>query len=514
MYKLLIVDDEKIVIEGLKSVVNWQEHQIEIAGSASDGEEALKEIMDKKPDIVLADIRMPKLNGLDLIQETKALNLDTVFIIISGYSTFDYARRAIQLQAVDYLVKPIEVEAIIHSIKTAVLKLEKIKNEKSAAQRMNEYQSVLEEKRVLDYILGQRFAEPDNDQKLQSFSFLNIGLKGIDWENENAAEKIQASIKCIKSHLENTKIQHFVYAIDSEIVIMISNTDSEPGNTLMHDLISLLFHVMNIRPVVGVSNIHGTIPNIKKAYSEAKEALKNGVFSNRLITHYKELETFNTSFDNRIIEKVDAYFNGKGPDLLTGMNLFIDTVFLNCQQNSLPPEKTKYVCFKIVNHFLEYIESEYEINKSGGERYSVYQELNQLQSYEEIKVWLEQFIGQSTANLTENHVSYNEKLIIDLKNFINANYKEPIVLDDLGKLFHKNPAYLCNLFSKAGGSTIFEYITKVRLNNAKRLLRTTNLKVSEICKQSGYENQKYFNQVFKKHIGMTPGLYRSQHILK
>ena len=123
MYKLLIVDDEKIVIEGLKSAANWQDHQIEIVGSALDGEEALKEIMNKKPDIVLVDIRMPKLNGLDLIKETKVLNLDTVFIIISGYSNFDYAKRAIQLGAIDYLVKPIEVEEIISSINNAILKL-------------------------------------------------------------------------------------------------------------------------------------------------------------------------------------------------------------------------------------------------------------------------------------------------------------------------------------------------------------------------------------------------------
>ncbi len=514
MYKLLIVDDEKIVIEGLNSAVNWQEHQIEIVGSASDGEEALKEIMNKKPDIVLVDIRMPKLNGLDLIQETKALNLDTVFIIISGYSKFDYAKRAVQLEAIDYLVKPIEVEEIVHSIKKAILKLEKIKNEKQATVQINEYQMALEEKRVLDYILGQRFVVPEKDQKLQSFSFFNIGLKGFDWDDSNNIEKIQASLESLKSLLENRKIQNFVYTIDSEIVIMILNAGSELGNDLVQDLVSVFFHDMNIRPLVGVSNIYVTISDIKKAYSEAKEALKNGLFSNQLITYYKELETFNHSFGNRIIEKIDTFFNGKGPNLLSNMNLFIDKVFLDCQKSSLPPEKTKYVCFKIVNHFLEYIESEYEINKSGGDRYLVYQELNPLRSFEEIRVWLEQFIGQSTANLNENHVSYNEKLIIDLKSFINANYKEPIVLDDLGKLFHKNPAYLCNLFSKAVGSTIFEYITKVRLNNAKKLLRTTNLKVSEICKQVGYENQKYFNQVFKKNIGTTPGIYRSQHILK
>ncbi|MEH7086047.1 response regulator [Neobacillus drentensis] len=514
MYKLLIVDDEKIVIEGLKSAANWQDHQIEIVGSASDGEEALKEIMSKKPDIVLADIRMPKLNGLDLIKETKNLNLDTVFIIISGYSKFDYAKRAIQLEAIDYLVKPIEVEEIVSSIKNAILKIEKIKTEKQTTERINEYQTALEEKRVLDYILGQRFAVSENDQKLKSFSFLNISLKGFAWEDSKDTEKIQVSLERVKNLLENRKIESFIYTIDSEIVIMFSNAGSELGNDLVQDFVSLIYHDMKIRPMVGISNVYETISDIKKAYSEAKEALKNGIFSNQLITYYKELEKFNHSFGNRIIEKIDTFFNDKSPDLLRSMNQFMDKVFLDCQKSSLPSEKSKYVCFKIVNHFLEYIESEFEVNKTGGERYLVYQELNQLQSLEEIKVWLEQFIEQSTAFLNENHVSYNEKLIIDLKSFINANYKEPIVLDDLGKLFHKNPAYLCSLFSKAVGNTIFEYITKVRLNNAKKLLRTSNLKVSEICKQVGYENQKYFNQVFKKNIGTTPGLYRSQHILK
>ncbi|MEH7747726.1 helix-turn-helix domain-containing protein, partial [Neobacillus drentensis] len=403
---------------------------------------------------------------------------------------------------------------IVSSIKNAILKIEKIKTEKQTTERINEYQTALEEKRVLDYILGQRFAVSENDQKLKSFSFLNISLKGFAWEDSKDTEKIQVSLERVKNLLENRKIESFIYTIDSEIVIMFSNAGSDLGNDLVQDFVSLIYHDMKIRPMVGISNVYETISDIKKAYSEAKEALKNGIFSNQLITYYKELEKFNHSFGNRIIEKIDTFFNDKSPDLLRSMNQFMDKVFLDCQKSSLPSEKSKYVCFKIVNHFLEYIESEFEVNKTGGERYLVYQELNQLQSLEEIKVWLEQFIEQSTAFLNENHVSYNEKLIIDLKSFINANYKEPIVLDDLGKLFHKNPAYLCSLFSKAVGNTIFEYITKVRLNNAKKLLRTSNLKVSEICKQVGYENQKYFNQVFKKNIGTTPGLYRSQHILK
>jgi two-component system, response regulator YesN len=514
MYKLLIVDDEKIVIEGLKSATNWKEHHIVIVGSASDGEEALKEIINKKPDIVLADIRIPKMNGLDLIKETKNLNLETVFIIISGYSKFDYAKRAIQLEAIDYLVKPIEVDEIVSSIKKAILKLEKIKNEKQATARINEYQIALEEKRVLDYILGHRFVDPEKDQKLNQYSFLNIGLKGFAWGDSKETEKLQVPLDCLKNLLENRGIDSFIFTIDSQIVIMFSNSSLEIGNDLVQDLVSLIFYDIKIKPIVGISNVYENISEIKKAYNEAKEALKNGIFLNQLVTYYKDLETFNHSFGNSIIAEINQFFIEKSPDLLSRMNLFVAKVFLDCKKSNLSPEKSKYVGFKIVNHFFEYIESEYEVNKSGVERYLLYEELNLLQSLEEIREWLEQFIDQSTEFLKENHVSYNEKLIIDLKSFINTNYKEPIVLDDLGKLFHKNPAYLCSLFSKAVGNTIFEYITNVRLNNAKKLLRSSNLKVSEICKQVGYENQKYFNQVFKKNIGTTPGFYRSQHILK
>lgn len=514
MYKLLIVDDEKIVIEGLKSATDWKEHHIEIIGSASDGEEALKEIINNKPDIVLADIRMPRMNGLDLIKETKNLNLETVFIIISGYSKFDYAKRAIQLEAMDYLVKPIEVDEIVSSIKKAILKLEKIKNEKQTTKQMNEYQIALEEKRVLDYMLGHGFVDPDKDRKLNRFSFLNIGLKGLKWGDSKETEKLQVPLGCLKNLLERRGMESFIFTIDSQIVIMFSNSSLEIRKDLVQDLVSLIFYDIKIKPIVGISNVYENISEIKKAYSEAKEALKNGIFLNQLVTYYRELETINHSFGNSIIEEINHFFNKKSPELLSRLNHFIAKVFHDCKESNLSPEKSKYVCFKIVNQFLEFIESEYEVNKSGGERYLIYEELNLLQSLEEIRDWLEQFIGQSTDFLNENHVSYNEKLIIDLKSFINTNYKEPIVLDDLGKLFHKNPAYLCSLFSKAVGNTIFEYITNVRLDHAKKLLRTSNLKVSEICKQVGYENQKYFNQVFKKHIGTTPGFYRSQHILK
>lgn len=514
MYKLLIVDDEKIVIDGLTSATNWKEHHIEIVGTASDGQEALEKIIKNKPDIVLVDIRMPKMNGLDLIKETRLHKLGTVFIIISGYSEFNYAKRAIELEAIDYLVKPIEVDEIVSSVKKAIIRHEKIKKEKQTNERMNEYRMELEEKRVLDYILGHKYEKSEMNQKVKKFSFATIALKGFKWEERLQTEKLHVLIDRLKVLLANRGFETFIYTIDRFIVIMFSNSSLEVSDELLKDLLTLVFHDIKLKPIVGISKTYENISEINKAYSEAKEAIRIGIYTNHSLTYYKELQNINNSIGNNIIEEIDHFFNVSNTDIFSRINSLIEHVVLFSKERKLSPQKSKYLCFKLVNHVLEYIENEYEVKNMGGDKYLLYEELNLLQSLEEISVWLEKFIKKTTDFLYDNKVSYNEKLIINLQSFLETHYKEPIVLDDLGKRFHKSPAYLCSLFSKAVGKTIFEYITNIRMKNAKKLLRTSNLKVSEICILVGYENQKYFNQVFKKNMGITPSIYRSHHILK
>lgn len=130
MYKLFIVDDEKLVVDGLKSIIEWEKHQIEVIGSAMDGTNALARILALKPHIVMTDIRMPGMNGLELIQHLREKAPDIVCLIISGYSEFNYAKSAIELEAIDYLIKPIELDEIVKSVKNAIVKYEKKQNEK------------------------------------------------------------------------------------------------------------------------------------------------------------------------------------------------------------------------------------------------------------------------------------------------------------------------------------------------------------------------------------------------
>lgn len=203
-------------------------------------------------------------------------------------------------------------------------------------------------------------------------------------------------------------------------------------------------------------------------------------------------------------------------DLLSSESLIDELLSYSILEN-LTPAKSQYLCFKLINHVFEYVHQEFDINVEAvlqEEKYLIFKQLNQLRTMEEHKVWLLKKIGKLVDYLSENQMSQKEKLLYEVKNYLKENYTQTIGLDEIAGKFHISPAYLSSLFSKNTGVTLFEYIINMRMEKAKELLRTTNNKISDICQQVGYENQRYFNQVFKKNIGTTPGNYRENHIVK
>ncbi|OAS89230.1 response regulator [Metabacillus litoralis] len=511
MYKLLIVDDEKIVIEGLNSAINWNENQIELVGSASCGKEALQKIVDMKPDIVLQDIRIPGINGLDLIQQAKQLNLDTVFIIISGYSEFSYAKRAIELEAIDYLVKPIEVEEILTSIKKAICKFDKLKEEKQIDKRMKLYETALDEKQVLEFILGNQNVHPDVLRNVNEYSFTVIDFKGFR-EEPSLEEKIHFITIGIKALLTEKGLQAFPYSIDKTITILVSN--SSQITDFLDGVFKLVSKYHNSDVAIGISQSYFDFSKVNHAYQEAKDLVKLGIFTNKIFTTYTDLENMNNIIGPSMIEEIDQYFTICKSDVFLEINDMIDHIINYSKQSRLSPNKSKFLCFKWAINLLEYIENEFELTNPVGERHEIYEKLNSLDSLDEMKAWLRRLASQMTDMLNNHKISYNDKLIMELKSYLKTHFREPIVLEELGEHFYKSPAYLCSLFSRSAGKTIFEYITILRMNSAKELLRTSNYKVSEIATKVGYENDKYFYQVFKKNIGITPSQYRSQHLVK
>jgi two-component system, response regulator YesN len=506
MYKLFIVDDEKVVIDGLLSVVDWHEHQVEVVGTALDGNSAYDLIVEAKPNIVMADIRMPGLNGLDLIQKVKSVNPETVFIIISGYTQFAYAKRAIELEAIDYLTKPIELDEIIATVKRAIEKYDQLRERKEAASKLEKYRAQVEEKHILHSLFGYPL-----DQILEGYTSCSVLV--TDCKSQRT-DKLVEMVKLLGSLGEHHRI--FSYGMEDHLVtIYFSFGNNEQESEFFDKLMSLYKNIL-AHPITGISGTLREITTLQQLYKEALEAFHVGLYLQQEVTHYRDLVNMNDMIGSSMIKRMDQFFLGRKIDLTSSGRLIDELLSYSIQEN-LTPAKSQYLCFKLINHVFEYVHQEFDINVEAvlqEEKYLIFKQLNQLRTMEEHKVWLLEKIGKLVDYLSDNQMSQKEKLLHDVKNYLKENYAQTIGLDEIAGNFHISPAYLSSLFSKNTGVTLFEYIITMRMEKAKELLRTTNNKISDICQQVGYENQRYFNQVFKKNIGTTPGNYRAKHLVK
>ncbi|WP_141434009.1 response regulator [Bacillus sp. 03113] len=514
MYQLVIVDDEKIVIDGLISLIDWKQFQIEIIGSASNGHEAYQCIIEKIPQIVLADIQMPGLNGLDLMSKVKKVYPQIEFIIISGYTEFEYAQKALKLEAIDYLVKPIEINDIINSIKKTVEKIKKHHTEKTKIEQIQKYKSDSEKKDILDIILGRSvdFTKRENPHK--TYQILTIGHKDLLW-NFYINEKFQEILKDLKRFFAENGHNAFIFLIEEIIVVLLSNTNKKPfHDSKLISISTILQKNTKVLPFIGLSNIYKEWANTHKSYKESKEAFQMGIFFNQVITYYSHLQKNNDTVMKQIIIDIEDHFK-KQEVIFDQIYPLLDQILITSIENKIYPDKSKYIYYLFIQSFSKYIQHNFDldIERILGEKIQIFESINGFRSIQDINYWIKSLISRTIQYLDENKISYKEKLIGDVKNYLNSNFDQCISLDDIGKCFHISPAYISSIFSKLVGVTIFDYMTEIRVTRAKVLLRTTNEKIHKICQQVGYENPRYFNHVFKKKVGKSPTEYRSEHFL-
>lgn len=189
-YKIFIIDDEPMVVKGLKQLVPWDEINCEISGTAKNGEEGLKLIKEDKPDIIISDIRMPKLSGLEMIEALKEIRQDMKFIILTGHRDFDYARKAIDLGVVKYLLKPTNIEDIKSAVLEAVMLLD---DERSIEDDIKELRVKLNEK-IIEEHSEISINDSEGEHKLKY-----LAVKGIDYMKENYNQKID--LQAVADHL-------------------------------------------------------------------------------------------------------------------------------------------------------------------------------------------------------------------------------------------------------------------------------------------------------------------------
>lgn len=524
MYKAIIVDDEVKICQLIRCLGKWETFQIEIIECCQDGETALECIFRERPDIVLTDIRMPIYDGLEIIQNVRKEGLETAFIVISGYKQFEYARQALQYGVVDFLVKPINENDLNIALEKAITSINDVR-------RREEADSILfnSERREKEQFLS-RIVSLNEDEKVSE-------------KLEKSAEKIQFEsevfqavlLKTNKQDLNQTEsvfsenIVHFVedmfqigetiaVARDGGIYILL-NYKKEEEPLIKNGFYEILKHIKQESdiygrfdvtlgvglPVYNIGQMHRSIQTAKVAWQERiirneREVIEYG----RLIQPDGKCEAYLQDEDwrelRRFLETCDV--NGIKMILRT-MEAGIGRANRISVQILL--EEVKQIIIMVQKQI-----SEDETDWSKAEE-SIFEEMRLCNTVSDLFLRLTHFSVTRIQAYHEEKIMAKKMPVLAAEKFLAQNYMKDISLEDMAKQVELSPAYFSKLFKSVEGKNYIDYLTELRLEKAKDLLKTTNQPIKTIALEVGYPNEKYFHKLFKKVVGIKASEYRKLH---
>lgn len=507
MINVLLVDDETIVREGLKHLIDWGQLGFCICGEAANGQEALDKIQKYQPGLILLDIRMPKMSGIDLIAKARSNGFKGEFIILSGFSDFQYAKAALHYSAAFYLTKPIDEEELSDSVLSVKSRIEQRQNQ---SYSMRQYLRKAKMPVVLDLLLGKEFNTSINytEMGLNAPIYQVVMYEGYTpfYQSYNFADLLRVTNQDNDS-FESMTIQN------SNIILLKGNfalerfnsclkhyaTGTEKGSPL--DTIFLTYGPS----VSDLSQIH-------LSYDACRQLMERRFFcqENQHVLSYEMLPSMEARHMTLSFESTNAYserlmnsiqaFNRRlvqtelqklqnelfhCQDDIISIKRFLVDIFLQIKQMTLHRYPNADIPFAHNSAIIELIENKYYL-------------------YEIMTYFVEQFdiIIRAIGN------NSSESVFDDILYYINHNYQMPLKLETLAPIFGYNSSYLGKLFTQKAGTSFNNYLDEIRVREATRLLTDTALKVYEISAQVGYKNVDYFHQKFRKIEGMSPAEFR------
>lgn len=512
MMKVLIADDEASIREGLKYIVDWDALGFTVCGEASNGEETLNCILELKPDLVLLDIRMPKLQGTDIVRLAREENYKGHFIILSGFTDFKYAQTAIRYGVDFYLTKPIDEDELTSAVETVKEALQK---ELEDAHAMNQYREKAKYTILRDIILNSSDFKNINLEEMNLSSALyqiviyeNYSLEAFNTTYSFAdllkvTNQGNNSFEYIKIHQKDVILLKGQFALD-RFQDFLRHYEITPQKGSILDSFFLTYG----RPVFKAPDIH-------LSYEDALNLLNRRFFceQNQHAIGYEQLPNYEEADfvlgqeeTNRYCEELCGYIQSYNRNMiadtlhslekelystrndLSGIKLFLTDIYLQIKQTINHIYSTADIPFPTNTSVIDFIDSKYYL-------------------YEIILFFSEQF--EMIMNAIGN--SSRESVLDDIVHYINHNFRDNIKLETIAPLFGYNSSYLGKIFNKKMGESFNSYIDHVKINHSKELLLQKNLKVYEIAEQVGYKNVDYFHKKFKKYVGISPAEFRKKN---
>lgn len=507
MIKLLIVDDEVIIRNSIKNKIEYADNHF-VFEEAKDGIEALQIALNLRPDIVITDVRMPQMNGIEFITKLKKILPDIQTIFISGYNEFDYVKSALELESCAYVLKPIKKQELNCAVHKAIEKI----RQNSLLHTSTQMQLNLLDKFLESFYNETAVSLSDFDNVLKNLHFQTMHyqillVRFID--TINTAEYTEQTLNSVVTFISVEYTSRITSVSGNNFVIFL--TSAEPMDLISYS--RTLIKQLSIKYALDISIVLGrqtdTIADMPDIFKDAKDSLKllHLYNTHEIILPQQQLEpSWSSEFPENIARSIiDNIYTGNSTDLedaVKNLSLFIQGT----------PTMTLYS----INHIFSQILS--DILRILYERQSPKTLIDQgillMHRFSVCNLqedFSSQFLDYCKCVVSSFQKSTSiDEIMHDAEAYIQAHYNEEITLKKISSFYYLNSSYFSISFKTVTGRNFNEYLTDVRIEHAKKLLSNTSIKINQVARLVGYEDTSYFGKAFRRHTGVLPSEYRKK----
>ncbi len=504
MIKMVIADDEVLTLDMMACIIDWAKLGIEIVGKAVNGQEALDMVRRENPEILLTDIQMPMMDGIELLKVLSESHPQLKSIILSAYGEFQYAKEAIRYGASGFLVKPIdelELEELIASTVKSHLESKVITQEAAFRKLLSTRSGTPALLRTLESE-GIRLTREFRAYVIQTEpASVNDQLLYLDEASSNSERIICALL----TDLTSQGIRGYVFEHQDEEWICIAERAEGFGSRIAE----LLLSELGWKVVVGVSGLKTAPNDLHDAYNEALDGLgRRFLFSSEQVFEYDQLTPFgalHADMHHQVYKQTQALLEEIAADPF-GRPDWRGKLSSILHEAPLRPDEIYSLVFSLL---IRLRTRDWEHSQGDHEAILpvTFEAIKRCKTLDVLLDYLASSL-QQLAGEEKQRSSGGSDLIRKAKAYIQAHYNTEISLESICAHIAVSKNYFSSLFKKETGMNIWDYLTSVRLEQAKRLLTTTSLKNYEIASRIGYENPSYFTKMFKKSFGQLPQEYR------
>ena len=531
--RLLIAEDELWLRKRLVSTIDWSSYGISEVYEAEDGGEALEIALKEKPDIVITDIRMPELSGIDLMKKLNENSIFSKMIVVSGYDDFEYAQGALRMGAINYLLKPVDEEELLDSVKRCVEELKKEKNKETVFDKQSAASEMLMEHIYEDLIF--ETSEKRTEELLQKLSRKEIGFpfqsaavvnmqvrEHTFFVNDKVKSDMWSVYQWLRRNLQEDCYEcQYLYMRGSQIVLLLFGDDLEAKfmervENWVQLILEALQKKLNISLFMAAGDVTDDFSGIHRSYEMAQKKIKEKRAEEKRILALRNQETeqeLNTRFDDVYGEYdfkllIKEIRNGDSEKAQTELQAILQSSSRRLQSADMMKLQLFYMNFinRIAGACLP--ECEAYADELAMQCMTVMRELIYIGSDTIVtEMWdcLRKFVEKLVEVYQENNGKRKHWMI---DQYVEENYNTALSTRDIAGRFFMNTSYFSKLFHEQMGCTFSNYLINVRVEKAKMMLTQTNMKLYDIAEAVGYTNVQYFSTIFKEKEGLTPSAFR------